>query len=1120
MVRGTLVSRAFAASALWQHFSGSLGEATQAAALRRLRRWWTRADARLGPASSVRTLFDHGAAPLVALLGYRPAGGTLARPDLFVAALHGHGGPPLALVVAPYGDELDARWRDAVRMGVAAGAAWSFLFNGRWLRLVDAYRTYARRFLEFDLAAAAVDHTTGALLWALLRAEATIGPRAGHAGALLDRIVAASDAHRIAVGSDLGHGVERALAALMEGLLHALGRHRRGGSARVPLDGVFAQALTLVYRILFLLFAEARSLVPIWHPVYRDAYTIDALCRQLVTPRGARGLWEALQAISRLASQGCQAADLQVAPFNGRLFSPQRAPLLDRLALDDGIARDALVALTTRPGGTGGLEPIAYGDLGVEQLGAVYERVLDLTPRVRASSPRPRVELAPSGGRRKATGSFYTPRSVTEYLVRRTLAPLVAEASSEAILRLRVLDPAMGSGAFLVAACRYLASAYEAALVREGVVTSADLGDADRVRFRRLIAQRCLYGVDLNPTAVHLARLSLWLATLAADAPLSFLDHHLRPGDSLVGASIEQIVRRPSPGGLKRRTGGPLPLFDEPFDEALAGAVLPRVAMASQPDDRLETVREKERVLARIGAIGSPLGRWKAVLDLWCACWFWDLPDAAPPPAAFPDLAARVLGRAAGLPAHTARRYLERARRIARARRFFHWALEFPEVFYDAQGHPRADAGFDAIVGNPPWEMLRADQGDDAHRRRARRASRQLLDFAGASGVYRLRAEAHPNLYHFFVERALGLLRSGGRLGLVLPWGLAADHGSRRVRRRLFDETAIDGLVSFENRDAIFPVHRGVRFMLLTATVGRPTRELRCRLGERAPAVLDGLPETDDPAALPVRLTRAVIERLSGDDLAVPDLRTARDLALTLRLADAVPALSDPRGWGARFGRELNAADDRAGFVPPGRGLPVVEGKAIAPFVVDLAAARAAIPEDEAARRLGGAATFRRPRVAYRDVASATNRLTLIAAVIPRDVVTTHTLFCLKTPLPLAAQHCLAALLNSYVANYLVRQRVTTHVTVALLERLPVPRPADGTAVYGELADLAARLAARPPDAASLAARVQALAARLYGLDVDEFRHVLGTFPLVPAEDRAAAEAAFLALEVAPPVAQ
>src|SRR5262249_39711249 len=150
-------------------------------------------------------------------------------------------------------------------------------------------------------------------------------------------------------------------------------------------------------------------------------------------------------------------------------------------------------------------------------------------------------------GLRKATGTFYTPQPIAEYVVRRTLAPLAATASSDRLLSLRIIDPSMGSGAFLVAACRYLAGAYEAALVREGQVHPGDVDDDDRASMRRLIAERCLYGVDLNPMAVQLARLSLWLATLAADRPLSFLDHRLLTGDSLLGAWLANLKQPPAP---------------------------------------------------------------------------------------------------------------------------------------------------------------------------------------------------------------------------------------------------------------------------------------------------------------------------------------------------------------------------------------------------------------------------------------------------------------------------------------------------------------------------------------------------------------------------------------------
>ena len=198
----------------------------------------------------------------------------------------------------------------------------------------------------------------------------------------------------------------------------------------------------------------------------------------------------------------------------------------------------------------------------------MYERVLDVDmPRSDAAttgSDRHRPGRSRAGGHsqlRKQSGTFYTPQALTEFVVRRTLAPLVAGRSADEILALRVVDPAMGSGAFLVAACHFLAGAYEQALVEEGRAGSPDFDDAERANARRLVAERCLAGVDLNPTAVQLARLSLWLTTLASGKPLSFLDHRLRHGNSLVGAAPADLARVRAHHG--HREPAALPLFDD-----------------------------------------------------------------------------------------------------------------------------------------------------------------------------------------------------------------------------------------------------------------------------------------------------------------------------------------------------------------------------------------------------------------------------------------------------------------------------------------------------------------------------------------------------------------------------
>jgi hypothetical protein len=344
----------------------------------------------------------------------------------------------------------------------------------------------------------------------------------------------------------------------------------------------------------------------------------------------------------------------------------------------------------------------------------------------------------------------------------------------------------------------------------------------------------------------------------------------------------------------------------------------------------------------------------------------------------------------------------------------------------------------------------------------------------------------------------------------VLPAGFAIDHGCAPLRRAVLERTAVDTFVSIENRDGLFPIHRGLKFLLLTATRGGRTTMLSVRSGVRSPDALDTIPDIGDSGA--VRLPRSVIETFAGDQLAIPDVRTSTDVSILSRAAFSYPVLSAADGWGVTFGRELNATDDRQYFDerPGGSRLPVIEGKQIQPFAVDLSGSRFHIPARTAARLLGPAGAFTRERLAYRDVASPTNRLTLIAAIIPANVVTTHTLFCLKTLVDDDLQCFLCGVFNSYAANYLVRMRVNTHVTVSIVERLPVPRlPVDAEPFRGVVA-LSRRLRQSPLDTES-AAELQARVARLYELSATEFQHVLDTFPLIPRAERSAAMSRFLA---------
>lgn len=1069
-------------------------------------RWWRTCAQTLGPASAPRLVFDVAAHPLLRHLGFtvsQAAPATTGSAAHAIAAVLEHGRTPAAaLLCTAWGTPVATVWRQALGASLAAGLPWAVFINGKMLTVVDATRPWARCTLTIDLAAASRDRRTLAALWHTAHAEALVSGSDAKPGTLR-RHVNDSEAEGQAVCATLGAGVLDALGVLLQTFGAPSLRQRRTPRA-VNDRHLLDQSLTIVYRLLFLFFAEARRLVPTWHEVYREAYGMDTLCRRVMANRDIPGTWATLQALSRLAHAGCETDDLKVTAFNGRLFAPARTPLAEH-RVPDTVAASAVMALGTMRH-RGRRERISFVDLGVEQLGTVYERVLDFEP-VREGA---RLVLRPTSSERKTTGSFYTPRTVTDFLVRRTLAPLIEGLDVNGILALRVLDPAMGSGAFLVSACRCLTDHAEQALVRDGTWTAGDVTDADRADLCRSVAEHCLYGIDRNPRAVQLARLSLWLSTLAAGRPLTFLDHHLAAGNSLVGARLSDLYAPPAPRGRARTSpSDQLSLFDDAALQHLARVVVPeRLRLADVPSTTPADVRDKERRLDHLMREPDGLARWSRAADVWCGL---ALSGARMTNGAYAEVQSLLAGHPTAVARDTLERLAADATSEARAHGACHWELLFPEVFLDAGGHRRIDSGFDAIVGNPPWEMIRADTGDTTTRDGHRRDGRAFMRFVRASGHYRHCSTGQLNCYQLFVERALDAIRPGGRVGLILPGGIQFDSGSAHLRRRLFDSCAVDTWLSFDNRRAIFPIHRSTRFVLLSATQGGTTSTLPLRCGRTDASDLAQRPDDgrDEDVEAVLRLPLTFLRQWDGGHLTVPAVTTPLDLAVAHRALQH-PALADTRGWNVRFGRELNATDDRACFVPWSPGapgdekdpcLPVVDGRHLRPFGVAMGEVTRAIRASAAHARLGGSARTAHARVCYRDVASATNRLTLLAAVLPPGVTATHTVFTSRRSLPSTDTWVLVALLNSLVANFLVRLQMTTHVTAALMARLPVPRPVSSTNEARTLAALARRLSrvSSIDEAPDDYARLNALAARGYGLDREEYAHVVRSFPLLAA---------------------
>lgn len=597
--------------------------------------------------------------------------------------------------------------------------AWGILTNGRLWRLYSAQADLVTgACYEVDLVALLQGGDPDAFRYFAAFFSASAFGAGPDGRSFLDRAVAESKANAVRVGATLERQIFSAVPLIAEGLI--------AGEERTPevLAAAFDNSLVFLYRLLFCLYAEARGLLPVENPHYR-AYSLRDQKEELARDRG-RGrvfssasddLYNDLRALFRIVSGGDPA--LGVAEYNGTLFSASRHPYFTDRSIPDNLLAPALDYLY-RVGG----EFVDYWDLSVRHLGTIYERLLDY----RLEDREGLLVLAPASGRHE-TGSYFTPEHIVDLIVERTLEPLLerrsteiaqaghrGDAALESFLDLRVLDPAMGSGHFLVSAAGYIS---------QYIATDPSYdGDLPLAEIQRLVAERCLYGVDANPMAVQLAQLALWLTTAQKDEPLTFLNN-LRPGNSLVGVELAELLMG---GGT---------VFAERLSrdaEAILGRIEEIEQRASQSGD---DVHEKERLADAIQELREPLEEYA---DQELAPSF-----------------TNGIGR------------------------FFHWELEFPEVFLDSAGRPRPDGGFDAVVGNPPYVRIQE-------------LGRELANYCRERY---LTATGNFDVYIPFVERSLSLLRLDGRLGFIVPNKLLKLDYARRLRERLSASAVVDEIVDF-----------------------------------------------------------------------------------------------------------------------------------------------------------------------------------------------------------------------------------------------------------------------------------------------------------------------------------
>ena len=886
---------------------------------------------------------------------------------------------------------------------------WGILTNGGVWRLYDhRARPRASGYYEADLQTMLAQGDDAGLMtfYLLFRRDAFI-PREGATATFLETAILEGRRYEEKVAQDLSGVV---FESVFPSLVNAL-----AGESKAGLEEVRDAALVFLYRLLFLLYAEDRGLLPVNDPRYDD-YGLRKRVRDDVARRMGQG--DAFSGVasnyySHLATLFHQIdkgdPSIGLPPYNGGLFAPESAPVLENVRLPDSVVAPVIYDLS-HTGMPGGRRFVNYRDMSVQQLGSIYERLLEREPSRNGAGE---IVIRPNPYARKDSGSFFTPQELVDLIVERTLSPLVEERlkafeakaeelkgdkrpkaqrrqelrkldPAEAALDLKVLDPAMGSGHFLVTAVDFL-SDYIAGLIEyvpavpgwlEGDYASPLVGRIASIRndilsranesgwiinefqltdqaiIRRMVLKRCIYGVDKNPLTVELAKVSLWLHSFTVGAPLSFLDHHLRCGDSLVGLRVRDAVNDLQQlGGLF--AGGAIA-----GAEAAAGS-MQRIEEMSDAD--IAEVRESATLFENVEKTTADL---RGLFDTLCGLRWLGAGMKKKERTAFqaplaealgqqPENAYALLSRGPGPGPETGtplsatfKELWAEARAVADREDFLHWEAAFPGVWRGWQNvHP--EGGFDAIVGNPPWDRIklqevewfatRAPEIALASTAAARRAAigalrdkeptlaadydaaKERADSLGqlvrASGHYPLLGGGDINLYSLFVERATRLIKPDGIVGLLTPSGIYADLTAANFFKTVSTNGRLAGLFDFENRKIFFKdVHASFKFCAFIFG-----GEERCFDETECAFFLHDLATVNDPERC-FSLEPADFARVNPNTGTAPIFRTRRDAEITRRIYERHPPLVDRssgeerRAWPVKYVRMFDMTNDSGLF--------------------------------------------------------------------------------------------------------------------------------------------------------------------------------------------------------------
>ena len=854
--------------------------------------------------------------------------------------------------------------------------------NGRELRLLrDNARLTRPAYIGFDLEGifGGNEYASFALMYRLLHSS-RLKARGGHRpeDCLLEGWLKKAGERSSRAMEHLREGVRKAIEALGKGFLIDPAIATALREKQLTPKAFNHELLRLVYRFLFLLVAEERDLLfppgtaESKRQIYLDGYSVTRLRQLAQRSRGGshHDLYESIKLVFFALVDTKTAGLLGLTPLGG-LFKPKNADKLHNACLANEYLLQAMRNLTLREV-DGQLRPVDFLRLGTEELGSVYEQLLQLEPCIDLGNPsQPRFEITSvAGNERKITGSYYTPDSLVQCLLDSALEPVIAQAVAgksgeevvQALLKLTVCDPACGSGHFLVSAGRRLAlrvAEYQA---------GGELPSAAQVRHAfRQVAAHCLYGVDINDMAIELAKIALWMEAMEPGKPLSFLDHHFRVGNSLLGATPRLLEEglpdeaftpitgdeKPICSALKRRNKEERDRGqgDLPFGGLLGDMSQTLANLDQGEDDDLEAVLAKEKRFKALETDNEYRTSGRLLADAWCTSFVWrkcvSSDDAIPP---CPTTA--TLDQIRHNPHSLSLATYNEIRRLAKQHAFFHWYLEFPKVFHRvAKGttpdnpHTGWSGGFDCLLGNPPWERVKlqekewfatkdpaiANASNAAARRRMieqLRGTRPSLlqefqeDCRAAegqshimrnSGLYPLCGVGDINLYTVFAEQFRILASANGLMGAVMPSGIMTDDTTKAFFQELSASRSLVSIYDFENKNIFPEVHSSYKFCLFTSS----RSENKQTKPPRFVFFAHGVEDLADPNRL-IELSADDIELLNPNTRTCPIFRSKADAELTKAIYRRFPiliwearnGLREENPWRIKFSRMFDMAND------------------------------------------------------------------------------------------------------------------------------------------------------------------------------------------------------------------